>query len=52
MKDTLKDRAVKIAEEEIGAACGEIGMKATLKILKAIERAFDEGVKQGERLSE
>jgi|TARA_R110000796_G_scaffold75903_3_gene169986 hypothetical protein len=36
---TLKDRAIKIAEEEI---CDDVGMKATLKILKAIERAIVE----------
>jgi|TARA_R110000824_G_scaffold72338_2_gene184621 hypothetical protein len=43
MKDTLKDRAVKIAEEVIGNdICDEIGLKATLKILKAIERAIVE----------
>ena len=47
MKDTVKDRAVKIAQEEVGEACGEIGLQATLKILKAIERAFDEGFEEG-----
>lgn len=36
---TLKDRAIKIAEEGI---CDDVGMKATLKILKAIERAIVE----------
>ena len=58
MKETITERALKIACEEIGESCGDVGLKATLKILKAIERAlieanaegFDEGFDEGRRL--
>ena len=57
MKETITERALKIAHEEIGESCGDVGLKATLKILKAIERAlieanaegFDEGFVKGRR---
>jgi len=43
MRDmTTRDLAIKIAEEEIGDdICNQIGLKATLKILGAIERAIE-----------
>ena len=47
MKETVRDRAVKIAQEEIGESCADVGLKATLKILKAIERALTEAHAEG-----
>ena len=44
MRDmTINERAIKIAEEEIGdEICNKIGIKATASILRAIERALVE----------
>ena len=40
---TINERAIKIAEEEIGdEICNKIGIKATASILRAIERALVE----------
>ena len=42
---TINERAIKIAEEEIGdEICNKIGIKATAAILRAIERALVEDV--------
>lgn len=45
---TTRDLAIKIAEEEIGNdICNQVGLKATLKILGAIERAIEIGETEG-----
>ena len=45
---TTRDLAIKIAEEEIGDdICNQVGLKATLKILAAIERAIEIGETEG-----
>ena len=39
----IEERAIKICEEEIGdEICNKIGLRGTLKILRAIEKLIDQ----------
>ena len=50
---TTRDLAIKIAEEEIGdEICNQVGLKTTLKILGAIERAIEIGETTGSMMAQ
>ena len=46
----IEERAIKICEEEIGdEICNKIGLRGTLKILRAIEKLIDQNERHAHR---